>query len=128
MVKFCRDCANFEERRDLDGTALCKKKIGPYICCEDFEIRDLVLNSDRLYHRFCVECLNFQEINETPTCGRGHVPGIACQEFTSRLRRLNVTRQNNHMKTALIVHAAKENRCPELVPAFLIEISSKIKW
>ena len=127
-IRFCRDCVNYEERRDIDGTALCRKKTGPNVCCEDFEPRDVNLNSNRLYHRFCAECINLEDVEGIPTCGRNHTPGVACEGFTSRLRKLDVTRQNNLMKTALIINAVKKKGNPELIPAFLIEVGRKIKW
>jgi len=127
-IRFCRDCANFEERRDIDGAVLCKRNIGPYICCEDFEPVDESINSDRLFHRFCVECANFEDVNEIPVCAKNHVPGVACEEFKSRFEKLNITRQNNHMKTALVMQVTEEHSNPEPIPVPLIEIGRKIKW
>jgi hypothetical protein len=127
-IRCCRDCTNYEERRDIDGAALCKKKIGPYTCCEDFELKNPGLKADRLYNRFCAECVNFEDVPGTPTCKKSHVQGVACEYFTSRLRKLDLTRQNNLVKTALIVNAIKKKGNPELMPAFLIEVGRKIKW
>lgn len=123
-IRFCRDCANFEERRDIDGVALCAENIGPYICCEDFEKRDESINENRFYNRFCVECVNFEDVNGIAVCAKNHTPGIACQAFASRFEKLSVVRQNNHMKTALLIHAVEEKPIPD----YLIEISRKIKW
>ncbi|MEM2110923.1 MAG: hypothetical protein QXX08_03485 [Candidatus Bathyarchaeia archaeon] len=126
QVRFCRDCVNYEERRDMDGVALCKKKIGPYICCEDFELRNP--SADRLYNRFCAECVNFEDVEGISICGKNHIPSKACEYFASRLKKLDLTRQNNLVRTALIVNAVKKKGNPELIPAFLIEVGRKIKW
>jgi len=127
-IRFCRDCANFEERRDIDDVALCSRKIGPYVCCDEFEPRDENLNANNLYYRFCAECANFEDANGIPLCSKSHNPGVACEEFKSRFEKLNVTRQNSHMKTALVIHAVNEHSNPEPIPAYLIEIGRKIKW
>jgi len=127
-ITFCRDCANFEDRRDIDNATLCKKKQGPYVCCEDFEPVDESIDEDRLYYRFCLECKNFYDVNGIPVCGKNHTPGVACQEFVDRFEKLTVTRQNSHMKTALLTHAIKSYSNPLPVPESLIEIGRKIKW
>ena len=128
MIRFCKDYANLEDRRDIDGVALCKRNEGPYICCEEFEPRDGSVNEDRLYNRFCSECTNFQEIDGTPICAKNHIPGVACEEFLDGIQMLNTTRQSNNMKTALMVHVLNSHSNPELVPKLLIEIGRKIKW
>jgi len=128
MIRSCRDCSNFEERRDVDNAVLCKRRIGPYTCCEEFEPRDERLNVNRLYHRFCVECANFEDVNGIPICAKNRGPGVACEAFASRLKKLNATRQNNHMKAALVLHADQDNCEPEPIPTFLMEIGRKIKW
>ena len=79
----CRDCANFEERRDIDNVVLCKKNRRPHVCCEDFKPMDESFNN-RLYYRFCVDCTYFEDVNETPLCAKNHIPGVACEEFTDR--------------------------------------------
>jgi len=83
-IRSCRDCANFEERRDIDNAVLCKKNRGLYVCCEDFKPIDESINENRLYHRFCLDCTNFEDVNETPVCAENHIPGVACEEFTDR--------------------------------------------
>jgi len=125
IIRFCRDCANFEDRRDIDGVALCKMNIGPYVCCEEFEPGHEIINANGLYNRFCVECANFEDVNGTPLCAKNHTPKIACDAFQSRLEKLNVTRQNNHMKTALVVYAATHHN-PKPIPDFLIETWRKL--
>jgi hypothetical protein len=39
-IKSCRDCANFEDRRDIDKVAICALHSGPHVCCEEFKPRD----------------------------------------------------------------------------------------
>jgi len=128
VTRSCRDCANYEERRDIDGTSLCAKNIGPYVCCEEFVPRDETLNHNRFYNRFCVECENFEDVAGVVLCAKNHTPGKGCDSFKSRMVKLNVTRQNNHMKSVLLAHAIKENSDSEVLPAYLMEIKRKIKW
>jgi len=128
MIRFCRDCANFEDRRDIDGVALCKRNHGPYVCCEEFEPRDENINGDRLYNKFCLECANFQEIDDTPICAKNHTPGVSCEEFIDRFEVLNAIRQSNNMKTVLIAHAVNNHSNPEPIPELLIKVGRKIKW
>lgn len=125
VIKFCRDCANFEDRRDIDGTTLCAKYIRPYVCCEEFEPRYESINANKLYDRFCVECINFENVNEIPLCAKNHTPGVACDEFKNKFEKLNVTRQNNHMKTVLVVYAAT-NHNSKHTPGSLIETWRKL--
>jgi len=127
-VKSCRDCANFEERRDVDGTALCSKNVGPYICCEEFEPFDEKVNIRKFYNRFCAECANFEDVNGIPLCSRNHTPEVACEQFENRFEKLKLRRQSNHMKAALLVHAANKHSNPEPIPASLVEIAQKMKW
>lgn len=127
-IRFCKDCANFEDRRDMDGAALCKKNQGPYVCCEEFEPKDLSINEDRLYYRFCSECTNLEDVKGTAVCAKSHTTGVACEEFIDRFEKLNVARQNNHMRTALLGYAIKSRSNPNPIPDSLIEIGRKIKW
>jgi len=127
VLRFCRDCANFEDRRDIDGVALCKMNIGPYVCCEEFEPRKESVSANRIYNRFCVECANFEEINGISLCGKNHTPGVACCEFESRFEKLNVTQKNNRMKTVLVAYAAV-HYVFEPIPSSLVKIGRKIKW
>lgn len=128
VIRFCRDCANFEDRRDIDDIALCKRNQGPNACCEEFEPRDEGVNKDRLYNKFCSECANFQEIDGTPICAKNHTPGVACEEYVDRFDVLNATRQSNNMKIALMAHAIKSYSNPEPLPETLIKIGRKMKW
>jgi len=128
VIRICRDCTNFEDRRDIDGAALCKKKRGPYVCCEDFDPIDETVNENRLYYRFCLECTNFEDVNGAPLCTKNHTAGVACEEFIDRFEILSETRLNNHMKTALLVHAINSHSNPYPIPESLIKIGRKVKW
>jgi len=102
--------------------------VGPHVSCEDFEPRDEGLNTDKYYNRFCVECVNFDDVDGTPLCEENHTPGVACEQFRNRYEKLKSTRQNNHMKTVLLIHAANKHSNPEPIPSSLVEIAQKIKW
>jgi len=128
-IECCRDCVNFEERRDIDGVALCARKIGPYVCCDEFELKEKdLLNCNRLYNKFCVECANFEFINEVPICAKNHMPTVSCAGFSSRFEKLNGIRWDNHAKTALLIHAANGHSDAKIIPDDLIKISRKIRW
>ncbi len=127
VTRFCRDCANFEERRDVDDTVLCRKNAGPYMCCENFEPKDKNINTRRLYHKSCAECINFEEINGLPICAKSRGPGVACQGFKSRFERLKATRHNNHVKTVLVTHIAKDVFELEHLSAFMMDVGRRAK-
>lgn len=127
-LRFCRDCTDFEDRRDIDGVALCARNTGPYVCCEEFEPRDEYVDEDRLCNRFCSECASFEEINGIAVCSKNHTPGVACEEFIDRFKELSLTRQNSHMQAALLAQAIKSRSNPKPIPDWIIEIGRKIKW
>ena len=128
-IRYCRDCVNFEERRDIDGVVLCARKIGPYASCDEFELREKDLpDGNKLYNRFCVECANFEFVNEIPICAKSHTPNVACVGFSSRFEKLNGIRWDNHAKTALLIHVANGHNNAKDVPDYLIKIGRKIKW
>ena len=128
LVKSCRDCANFEERRDVDRIALCSENVGPYVSCEEFQPRDEMVNTKKFYSKFCIECANFEDVNGIPLCARNHTPGAACEQFKDRFEKLELTRQNNHIRTVLLIHAANKHSNPKPISAFLVEIAQKMKW
>ncbi len=97
-IKFCRDCANFEERRDIDNAVLCKNHQGPYVNCRDFKPLDKNLNEEKMDNLFCLNCKNFQEIYEFTVCARNHIPGIACPRFTDKSEKSNVVKLNDLKK------------------------------
>ncbi|MEM2146224.1 MAG: hypothetical protein QW279_12735 [Candidatus Jordarchaeaceae archaeon] len=125
-VRSCRDCENYEERRDIDGTSLCAKNIGPFVCCEEFEPRKGILNQEKFYNRFCIECLNFDEVNGINLCKKNHTSGKGCDLFRNRITKLNAVRQNNQIKSVFLVHATKNFENNSL-PIHLMEIKRKIK-
>ena len=125
MLRHCRDCANLEERRDIDDVAICKKNHGPFICCDDFDPKAIGLNVDRQYNRYCIECANFEAIDDSAICAKNHTQGIACDEFTDNFRELKEVIQNNLMKNVLLVHSIFYSN---VLPEYLIKIGQKIKW
>ncbi len=127
-TRFCRDCANYEERRDIDGVPLCSENIGPYVSCDEFEPHSEALNSSKLYNKFCIECASFDEVAGVPLCSRNRSPGVACHLFQSRFEELKVTRQNNHMKAVLLIRTSNNHALPEIIPPSLAEISRRLKW
>lgn len=127
VERSCRDCKNFEDRRDIEGTALCANNVGPYVCCEEFEPKDANINEDRLYSRFCPECANFEYVGGTAVCAWKHTPLVYCGLFSDRFNDLNHKRQNKQMQTALIAKAIKSSN-PEPVSEWIIKIGQKIEW
>jgi hypothetical protein len=123
----CRDCKNFEDRRDIDGYALCANNIGPYICCNEFKPIKDTLNENRLYNQFCLECANFEDVNSTPICAKNHTPRIECDMYKDRFEYLNRTKQNNLMQTVFIAHTIKHSN-PKPIPEWIIKVGQKIKW
>ena len=122
-IRSCRDYANFEDRRDIDGVAICSLHNGPSVCCAEFEPK----NENRLYNRFCIECANFGEINGIPFCARHHAPGVACGGFRSQLEKSKLTQQDNIVKAALLEYTLVHFNSEPLSP-LVIEIARKIKW
>ena len=123
MLKCCRDCANFEDRRDIEGVALCSLHHGPSVCCTEFEPK----NQNRLYNKFCIECANFIEIGGISLCARLHAAGVACDGFRSKLDQSKLTQQENIVKTAMIEYALAHSDS-EPLPVFVMEIARRIKW
>jgi hypothetical protein len=80
-LESCRDCANLEDRRDIDNVALCAMHYGPSVCCSEFKPRNENVDPERLDERFCLNCANFEDVDGTPVCARDHRPGRACGAF-----------------------------------------------
>jgi hypothetical protein len=78
------DCANFEDRRDIEKVAICAMHYGPSVCCPEFKPRNKKTDADKLYNRFCLNCANFENVDGIPICARDHRPGIACSAFRSK--------------------------------------------
>lgn len=107
VTKFCRECYNFEDRRDIDGTVACAKNHSPGVCCEDFMAKDENLRETRLSARFCSECVHFEDrasVDGTVLCARRHSPGVSCEDFVDKLEKLTKICGDNHIKTAIVEH------------------------
>jgi len=83
-LESCRDCANFEDRRDKEKVAICAMHHGPSVCCPEFKPRNRRTDENNLYNRFCLKCTNFENLYGIPICARHHRPGIACGAFKKR--------------------------------------------
>ena len=81
----CRDCANLDDRRNLDKVALCALHHGPSVSCPEFKPKNESVDITLLYEQFCVNCANFEEVDGIPLCGRDHRPGIACGGFNPKI-------------------------------------------
>ncbi len=87
----CRDCMNFEDRRDIEKVALCANHHGPSVCCPEFKPRNKEIDETKSYNRFCLNCANFEYIDGIPICARDHRPGIACAAFRKRSEAVEIT-------------------------------------
>ncbi len=94
-LKSCRDCANFEDRREIERIAICAMNYGPSVCCPEFKPRSSKVRKG-IYDRFCSKCTDFQVVNDIPICGKDHRPGVACGSF--REKNLNNTPPRKHYK------------------------------
>ena len=83
-VQSCRDCANFEDRRDMGKVAICAMHHGPSVCCPEFKSRNKKIDATKLYGRFCLKCANFENVDGIPICAKDHRPGIACGAFRAK--------------------------------------------
>ena len=108
-VRSCRNCANYEERRDIDGTSLCARRSGPYVCCEEFRLKDVTLDSEKFVNRFCVECANFEYIAKVGSCSKKHTPGTGCDLFRKKMDKLDATLQNKPFNPVTIAVAINKN-------------------
>jgi hypothetical protein len=84
IIESCRDCANFEDRRDIERVAICAMHHGPSVCCPEFKPRNRKTDAKKLYDRFCLKCANFENIDGIPICSKDHRPGIACGAFKAK--------------------------------------------
>ena len=87
-IESCRDCANLEDRRDIDKVALCALHHGPSVCCQEFQPKSEDVDSKQLYERFCLNCANFEDSEGIPLCARHHRPGIACNGFNNKTEKI----------------------------------------
>jgi len=87
-TRFCLDCKNFEDRKEIEGVVICAKGHSPGVNCPEFQDRFEGLRRTASKTRFCLECINFEdrmEIDGTVLCAKGHRPGVNCPEFQDRL-------------------------------------------
>lgn len=83
-MESCRNCVNLEDRRAIEGVAICAMHHGPSVSCAEFEPRRIKNETNRFYNRFCLKCINFENINGIPICSKDHRPGVACGAFTMK--------------------------------------------
>jgi hypothetical protein len=83
-IQSCRDCANFEDRRDIERVAICAMHHGPSVCCPEFKPRNRKTDPNKLYGRFCLKCANFENVDGVPICAKDHRPGVACGAFRAK--------------------------------------------
>lgn len=105
--RFCWNCYNFEDRRDIDGVVLCTKGHSPGTICEEFVERDDCSMGIRLNGHFCWNCSSFEDrkgIDGAILCARGHYPEGNCDEFLDKNHRL-VEIANNHRQERVFVKA-----------------------
>jgi hypothetical protein len=88
MIDSCKNCANFEERRDLEGVALYTNNRGPSVSCAQFEPIDQTLDVKTVDYGFCVKCSNFEEIDGKPLCANWNYPGIAYEMLSRNSQRI----------------------------------------
>ena len=83
-IDSCRDCVNFEDRRDIERVAICAMHHGPSVCCPEFKPRSRKTDTNSLYDRFCLKCANFENVEGIPICAKDHRPGVACGAFRAK--------------------------------------------
>jgi len=113
--RFCWNCYNFEDRRDIDGVVLCAKGHTPGTTCEDFVEREERLMEIRLNGRFCWNCCSFEDrrkIDGALLCTRGHRPEGNCDEFVDRNGKLREINNNNRHERALVKAIIMANKNP----------------
>lgn len=97
-LESCRDCENFEDRREIEKIAICSMHHGPSVCCSEFKPRNRRADEAKLHDRFCVKCANFENVNGIPICAKDHRPGVACGAFRPKhaVRALRKTLRTKH--------------------------------
>jgi len=84
-TRFCLECKNFEDRKEIDDVIICARGHRPGVSCSDFQDKFEGLRKTASKTRFCLECNNFEEIDGVVICARGHRPGVSCPEFQDRI-------------------------------------------
>ncbi|MGQ9459879.1 MAG: hypothetical protein ACUVRA_01420 [Candidatus Bathyarchaeaceae archaeon] len=112
--RFCWNCYNFEDRRDIDGVVLCTKGHTPGTTCEDFAEREEVMGL-RLNGHFCWSCCNFEDrrnVDGVILCARGHHPEGNCDEFVDKNGKFREIADNNRHERVLVKALVMENKNP----------------
>jgi len=84
-TRFCVECKNFEDRKEIDDIVMCARGHRPGVSCLEFQDKFEGLKNTASKTRFCLECKNFEEIDGIVFCARGHRPGVSCPEFQDRV-------------------------------------------
>jgi len=84
-TRFCVECKNFEDRKEIDDIVMCVRGHRPGVSCLEFQDKFEGLKNTASKTRFCLECKNFEEIDGIVFCARGHRPGVSCLEFQDRV-------------------------------------------
>jgi len=84
-TRFCVECKNFEDRKEIDDIVVCAQGHRPGVSCPEFQDKFEGLKKTASKTRFCLECGNFEEIDGIVFCARGHRPGVSCPEFQDRV-------------------------------------------
>jgi len=84
-IRFCVECKNFEDRKEIDDIVVCARGHRPGVSCPEFQDKFEGLRNTASKTRFCLECKNFEEIDGIVFCARGHRPGVSCPEFQDRV-------------------------------------------
>jgi len=88
-VRLCSECYNIEDRRDIEGYALCLREHDPAVSCDDFNRSQ----NSTVDIRFCSECKNFEgRENGLILCARKHRPRSACADFIDKNEALRKAR------------------------------------
>jgi len=111
--RFCWNCYNFEDRRDIDGVVLCAKGHTPGTTCEDFVEREDEMTKNRLNGHFCWNCCSFEDrrgLDGVILCAKGHHPEGNCDEFVDRNGKLREITNNNRHERVLVKAILMENK------------------
>ena len=84
-TRFCLECKNFEDRKEIDDIVMCARGHRPGVSCPEFQDKFEGLRKTASKTRFCLECKNFEEIDGIVICARGHRPGVSCLDFQDRV-------------------------------------------
>ena len=123
--RFCANCYNFEDRRDIDGVVLCAKGYNPETCCKDFvdrekKLRGAKVMENRLNGRFCWNCDNFEDrrhIDGALLCAKGHHPKGNCEDFVDRNKKSRDTTNNNRFHGTRELFIQATNDVQEIIKA-----------